>query len=448
MNEKQMTRRGKIRLGLYIGTVITVLGILSIVQTVKAQKYEREATLTKQMALLSLEESLNNISTNLEKTIYVSTPTMLAELGSDLWREASAAKTSLSILPTEDTYLNNTYKFLSQIGEFVMSLQRKSATGQELTTQEREQLKELKNFCISLNEQVSNMCFNLQNGNFSFEDYNSTLPQANSELNTLSQSLDDVEQAMTDLPSLIYDGPFSDHIDQGEPRYLAGLDEISENKALEIAQTVCMAEADGLEYVYDENGDIPCYVFQSENCTVAITKTGGKPLYMISSDFAGEIQLEYKEAVATAKKYLSKIGYQNMRESYYFAEDGICTVNFAASQDDVILYPDLIKVSVNLSNGEIMSFDATGYIYNHQKRENLNATISRAQAEATLNGSLEIIDTQLCVIPTDWQTEKYCYEIHCKTDEEQELLVYVDCETGEEDNILILLYSDGGVLTK
>lgn len=448
MNEKQMTRRGKIRLGLYIGTVITVLGILSIVQTVKAQKYEREATLTKQMALLSLEESLNNISTNLEKTIYVSTPTMLAELGSDLWRETSAAKTSLSILPTEDTYLNNTYKFLSQIGEFVMSLQRKSATGQELTTQEREKLKELKNFCISLNEQVSNMCFNLQNGNFSFEDYSSTLPQANSELNTLSQSLDDAEQAMTDLPSLIYDGPFSDHIDQGEPRYLAGLDEISENKALEIAQTVCMAEADGLEYAYDENGDIPCYVFQSENCTVAITKTGGKPLYMINSDFAGEIQLEYKEAVAIAKKYLSKIGYQNMRESYYFAEDGICTVNFAASQDDVILYPDLVKVSVNLSNGEIMSFDATGYIYNHQKRENLNATISRAQAEATLNGSLEIIDTQLCVIPTDWQTEKYCYEIHCKTDEEQELLVYVDCETGEEDNILILLYSDGGVLTK
>ena len=448
MNEKQMTRRGKIRLGLYIGTVITVLGILSIVQTVKAQKYEREATLTKQMALLSLEESLNNISTNLEKTIYVSTPTMLAELGSDLWRETSAAKTSLSILPTEDAHLNNTYKFLSQIGEFVMSLQRKSATGQELTTHEREQLKELKNFCISLNEQVSNMCFNLQNGNFSFEDYSSTLPQANSEFNTLSQSLDDAEQAMTDLPSLIYDGPFSDHIDQGEPRYLAGLDEISENKALEIAQTVCMAEADGLEYVYDENGDIPCYVFQSENCTVAITKTGGKPLYMISSDFAGEIQLEYKEAVAIAKKYLFKIGYQNMRESYYFAEDGICTVNFAASQDDIILYPDLIKVSVNLSNGEIMSFDATGYIYNHQKRENLNATISRAQAEATLNGSLEIIDTQLCVIPTDWQTEKYCYEIHCKTDEEQELLVYVDCETGEEDNILILLYSDGGVLTK
>ena len=150
MEQKIMSRRSKIRLGLYIGTVIIVLGIFSIVQTVRAQKYEREALVTKQMALLSLEECLNNISTNLEKTIYVSTPTMLSELGADLWREASAAKTSLSILPAEDISLNNTYKFLSQIGEFVMSLQRKSAMGQELTNNEREQLKELKNYCISL----------------------------------------------------------------------------------------------------------------------------------------------------------------------------------------------------------------------------------------------------------------------------------------------------------
>lgn len=448
MEQKVMSRRAKIRLGLYIGTVITVLGIFSIVQTVRAQKYEREAIATKQMALLSLEECLSNISTNLEKTIYVSTPTMLSQLGTDLWREASAAKTSLSVLPAENISLNNTYKFLSQIGEFVMSLQRKSAMGQELTNAEREQLKELNRYCTSLNEQVNKMCFNLQNGSFSFDDYNSTLPQENSELNTLSKSLDDAEQAMTDLPSLIYDGPFSDHIDQGEPRFLDGLEEISENKALEVAKTVCMAEAESLEYAYDENGDIPCYVFQSDNCTVAITKIGGKPLYMINSGFAGEIRLEYKEAVANAKKYLSKIGYENMRESYYFTDDGVCTVNFAAIVGDVILYPDLIKVSVNLENGEIMSFDATGYIYNHQNRGTLKESVNRAQAESTLNGYLEIIDTQLCIIPTDWQTEKYCYEIHCKTDEGQELLVYVDCETGEEDNILILLYSDGGVLTK
>lgn len=448
MNQKPMTRRGKIRLGLYVGTVITVLGIFSIVQTVRAQKYEREALVTKQMALISLEECLNNISTNLEKTVYVSTSSMLSQLSTDLWREASTAKTSLSMLPAEDISLNNTYKFLSQIGEFVMSLQRKSASGQELTNEEREQLKELYSYCTSLSEQVSKMCYDLENGSFSFDVYNSTLPQENTDISTLSQSLDDAEQSMTDLPSLIYDGPFSDHIEQGEPQFLKGLEEITEKKAEEIAMSICINEKDSLEYAYDESGDIPCYVFQSENCTIAITKVGGKPLYMINSGFAGEIKIEYKEAVENAKKFLEKIGYKNMRESYYFTDDGICTVNFASTDGDVVLYPDLIKVSVDLENGEIMAFDATGYIYNHRDRGTLNAILTQEQAEAQLNDYLEIIDTQLCLIPTDWETEQYCYEIHCKTDEGQELLVYIDCTTGEEDNILILLYSDGGVLTK
>ncbi len=448
MEKTTMSRRAKIRLALYAGTVITVLGIFSIVQTVRAQKFEREATVTKQMALISLEECLNNISTNLEKTVYVSTPTMLSQLSTDLWREASSAKTSLSILPAEDISLNNTYKFLSQIGEFVMSLQRKSAGGEQITDNERQQLKELYSYCTSLNEQISKMCFDLQNGSFSFDDYNSTLPQENTDINTLSKTLDDAEQVMTDLPSLIYDGPFSDHIDKGKPKFIDGLKEVNENKALEIAKKVCYSENDSLEYAYEENGNIPCHIFQSNNCTVAITKTGGKPLYMINSGFAGEIKIEYEEAIENAKKYLSKIGYEDMRESYYFTDNGICTINFAAVKDDAVLYPDLIKVSINLENGEVMAFDATGYVYNHRERGNINAKLNSTQAEALLNEHLKIIDTQLCIIPTDWQTEQYCYEIHCKTDEGQELLVYVDCETGEEDNILILLYSDGGVLTK
>lgn len=448
MDKTHFSTRNKARLILYISTLIIVLLIFSIVQTVKANKYEREAMLTKQMAMIALDENLNNISTNLEKTIYVSTPTMLSKLSAELWREASGAKSNLSILPTGETAINNTYKFLSQVGEFVMALERKSASGEQLTSEEREQLKELYSYCNKLNEQVNQMCHDMQNENFTFEEIDSTLMNTSTELKTAGQGFDDTEQAMTDLPTLIYDGPFSDHLTQGKPKYLEGLDEINEDKALEIAKTICPAEKDNFVFSHEEDGDIPCYVFKGENCTAAITKQGGKPCYMLSSEFSGEIKIKYDEAVRNAKNYLNKIGYSDMKESYYFTDDGICTVNFASVKDDIILYPDLIKVGVCLETGKIMSFDASGYISNHTERTDLNTTISRTAAEKKLNNQLEIIDTQLCVIPTEWKTEQLCYEIHCKTDNNQELLVYIDCVTGEEDNILILLYSDGGVLTK
>lgn len=448
MDKRATFSRGKIRLILYTVTVITVLGIFGIVQTVKLSRYEREVLVTNQLALVSLDENLNNISTNLEKVMYSSTPTMLSKLASELWRESSGAKNSLAMLPSSDTQLANTYKFLSQVGEFVMALGRKSASGESLSAEERNQLASLYEYCNSLSEQVNQMCYELENGTFSFDDYNSTLLEKGSNTVTINNSFDDVEQSLSDLPSLIYDGPFSDHIEQGSPALLKGLNEISQEDALKIAQKVCEKEKSTLEFSYEENGNVPCYVFQSDNCTVGITKVGGIPLYMINSQFAGEVEIKQDEAVRNAKNYLKKIGFENLKESYYFTDDGICTVNFASDDKGIVIYPDLIKVSVSLETGEIMSFDATGYVYNHHNRKAFTPTITEAQAVAKINDTLTIIDTQLCIIPTDWKTEQYCYEIHCKTEKGQELLVYIDCDTGEEDNILILLYSDGGVLTK
>ncbi|MBE6803737.1 MAG: germination protein YpeB [Ruminococcaceae bacterium] len=448
MGKRASFSRNKIRIILYTTTIILVLGIFSIVQSVKLARFEREVLLSNQLALVSLDENLNNISTNLEKVMYSSTPTMLSKLASELWRESSGAKNNLLMLPSSDTQLANTYKFLSQVGEFVMALGRKSASGESLSAEERQQLAKLYEYCNSLNEQVNQMCYELENGTFSFDDYDSTLLEKSSNLVTINSSFDDVEQSLSDLPSLIYDGPFSDHIEQGEALLLKGLKEISQDDALKVAQKVCENEKGTLEYSYEENGDIPCYVFKSENCTTAITKNGGYPLYMINSKFVGEVEIKQDEAVRNAKKYLEKIGYTNLKESYYYTDDGICTVNFASDDKGIVIYPDLIKVSVSLETGEVLSFDATGYVHNHHIRKSFTPTLTEAQAVAKINDTLEVIDTQLCIIPTDWKTEQYCYEIHCKTQEGQELLVYIDCDTGEEDNILILLYSDGGVLTK
>ncbi len=448
MDKKPFTTRQKARIVLYVSTLVIVLGIFSIVQTVKANRFERDAMLTKQMALIALDENLNNISTNLEKTIYVSTPTMMSKLSAELWREASGAKTNLSMLPTGDTAINNTYKFLSQIGEFVMSLERKSSTGEKLTSKERQQLQELYSFCNTLNEQVNQMCHDMQTGSLSFNELNSTLMTENGDFKSASQGLNDTEQAMTDLPTLIYDGPFSDHIAQSKPKYLNDLKEINQEDALAIAKKICNEEKDKLNFSHNEDGNIPCYVFKGEDCTVAITKSGGKPCYMLNSKFSGEMKIEYEEAVNNAKKYLEKIGYNNMRECYYFTEDGICTINFASTEGDIVLYPDLIKVSVCLETGNVLSFDATGYISNHTERDSFATKLTEKEAIAKLNNELIVIDTQTCVIPTEWGTEQLCYEIHCKTENKQEILVYIDCITGEEDNILILLYSDGGVLTK
>lgn len=448
MEEKKMSFRGKIRLISYITAVIIALAVFGTVQAVNASKYQREAQLTKQMALIALDENLSNISSSLEKTIYVNSPKMFSELSTQLWREASGAKNSLLMLPSSDSAIEGTYKLLSQVGEFVMALGRASAEGKEISAEEREELKTLYEYSKNLSEQISQMCYDMQNGDFYFDGYETTLLNKKADITTIGKSLDDAEQSLTDFPSLIYDGPFSDHIGKSQPKYLEGEKEVTKNSAFATAGKICEDEKESLKFAYEEAGTVPCYVFRSENCTVAVTKQGGKPLYMLDSRFAGESQVSYEDAVESARKYLRTIGYDNLKESYYFTEDGICTVNFAAIQDGVIMYPDLIKVCVNLENGKVMSFDARGYISNHTNRSLAQIKISENDAKERINGALTVIDVQKCIIPTDWESEQLCYEVHCKTDNNQELLIYIDCESGEEDDILILLYSDGGVLTK
>lgn len=79
---------------------------------------------------------MDHIESDLNKVIYTNTPPMLAKLSSSLWREATGAKSSLSQLPTSDLQMDNTYRFLSQVGEYAMALNRKVAEGGTISDSE------------------------------------------------------------------------------------------------------------------------------------------------------------------------------------------------------------------------------------------------------------------------------------------------------------------------
>ena len=78
--------------------------------------------------------------------------------------------------------------------------------------------------------------------------------------------------------------------------------------------------------------------------------------------------------------------------------------------------------------------------------KNVKYTIT--EGKKLINPSLEILAYKKAFIPTDWETENYVYEYRCRDKKDNEVLIYIDPVTGEEKDILILLYTDGGVLTK
>ena len=446
--ENQVSRRGKIRVRLYTSVLILVLFSAFVINAQKASELSRQLNADAERSLSTLEACMSSINTNLTKGLYANTTPMLSSMAISLTRDAASAKNSLSALPLSDTQLDNMLKFLSQVGAFVSTLDRKLSLGEPITSEERNQLKQLIDVSQKLLSELDTITQGVEDGSVSFKQAGSTLQKSADQSVQIDSAFGDAEQTITDYPTLIYDGPFSDHILNQRPKTLEGKSDISKEKALEIASDFIGIDKSTLRFDSETNGVIETYNFFVDSINISVCKKGGAVLYLLGSSSAGESVISPEQAVENAKNFLAAKGYKNMKESYYSTQDGICTVNFAYENEGVICYPDLIKLSVSLETGNIISFDARGYIMNHTDRPPVQSKISADEAKMSVSDYLTVMSSRLAVIPTDYKTEKTAYEFHCKTPDEQEVLVYIDVLTAKEDDILLLLYSDGGILTK
>ncbi len=442
-------KRRFIRAISFLSVAVLVLAVSTVVYASKAKKYEFANEISYQRAMTELCEALDNITVSLQKGTYCGTTQKLKSIGNDLTRQAACAKISLGQLTNEDLASDEIYKFLSQIGAYTLSLAQGDG---KVTVSEKnsENLGALLKYSQSLSDAMNDILASYGDGSVSLEKAQSTLSLSTQELpKSFSSSMTDAEQSLTDYPTLIYDGPFADNILNKEGgKSLTDLREITRDEARKKAAEIMGTEPAGLRQEQDNNSHIHLYCFSEGDVSVGITKKGGKLCYLINPARALEEEISAKEAVKRAKQYLKNAGYNSMTESYYSIYDGVCTINFAYTNQGVIHYSDLIKVSVALDSGKVTAFDATGFLVNHEKRDIYSVKITEEEAIEKIAPNLSVTGTKSAVIPLATGKEAYCYEFRCKDKNGQEVLVYIDKQTGEERDILLLLYADGGTLTK
>lgn len=259
-----------------------------------------------------------------------------------------------------------------------------------------------------------------------------------------------IESDFPEIPSLIYDGPFSQHIQDMKPLYLENKDIIDASQAYEKACD--FTGYDSFELLCEREGNLPSYCFSVKTddgtISVDITKHGGEVLSIYSSHQNAENNIITPEsAVHLATDYLTDHGYDSMKESYWSIIGNTVLVNFAYEQDGILCYPDLIKVAVSLSSGKVCGFEALGYIMNHTQRKLPDIKISTEDAVAKVPDSLSLQSHSLAIIPTDGKYELLCHEFKCQSTDGRHYIIYVNAESGEQEKILLLIESENGTLT-
>lgn len=411
----------------------------------KSKNLEMQLSNEYSKSMEELSEGLKNINVSLEKSLYASTATQFSLLASELSTEAKTAKDALANLPVTTADLSTVNKFLSQVGNYTLYLSKKVISGEEINSDERQLLSELKNTANSISESVDEVRASYQSADSWVNELGDKIDDTN--IDGIATKLTEIEEALTDYPTLIYDGPFADNIYTAQSKMIEGKDEIGIDEALNRAAAAMGVLSGDLTAESTEEGKIPSYVFTGNNLTATVSKNGGYVVYFRKFREIGEGSISFEKAVELAKKYVNDSG-NNFTETYYFTEDNMCVVSLVHKEGATLCYPDMIKVGVALDNGEIVMLESRSYLMNHQNRNISSPKNSELKARSVLSEELKVISVNKVIIPTVGRNEAQCYEFYCKTAEEKELLVYINMENLEEENILLLLKLDGGTLTK
>ncbi len=435
-----ITKRSFARVITFSVASVTALAVFAGIQYGQARTAQRNLEYSYMRAVEDVSLNLDNIKNNLEKGMYTNSITMLSDLSAKLVSDAATAKSALSQLPIEELDLEKAYRFLSQVGNYSKSLAEKCAGGGQLTEEEKANISALYDYAVNLSGSMWQVEERIRDGNITF---GRVAPD--SEEVSVTDGFRDMENLDNSYPTLIYDGPFSDHIMEKNPVMLEGEKEISEEEALRRA--VKLTGADNLKRTGDESGKMPSYVFENDSFTIAVTKNGGFYSYMLAGRQVSEQKITAGRATEIAEEFLEKMGIMNADDTYYEIQGGVCIINFAAEQNDITMYTDLIKVGVALDNGDILSFDMRGYLTNHRVRDLPLPAISEQKAISLVSKNLRVVDSDLCVIPSSGQNEVLCYEIECVGESGQNVLVYINAVTGQEEQIFLLRISKNGTLT-
>ena len=336
-----------------------------------------------------------------------------------------------------------------QVGEYAVSLSDRAADGETFTEEELNTLKQLESYANEFHQEVLAAQDAVQTGSLNLLEGSNELTEANAEAEAISftDGFEELEQSLAGCPSLVYDGPFSDHLLQQTPRMTEHAQEVSVEEAQKKAAEACGVSEEELEAGSDELSTMPCYCFQSDDGYAAVTKNGGYLCYFMKYRELGNQTLSVEECNKAAKEYLDTIGISDVRDTYYEIHEGQIILNFAHDEDGVLCYPDLVKVTIAMDNGEIPALrcprlsdepsNPRRFDRHHHRRRSARSAQPGAHRPKGADGRYSHRQRQRSFLATNFKPPSM---ITTST-------FYVNAKTGEEEKILLLYIDENGTLS-
>lgn len=439
------TRRRKILEIALAGLVVAVavLAVLTLHQMQRVKALTIQVNAAYQKAFYETTELLAGAQVNMEKLLVSSNARQQRSLLMSVSKQADGARDNLAMMPASHEAIAGALKFVNQLGDYTRVLSENFDEDVRLKKDELDQISILHAHCRQLTIQLYDIIGQYERGELVF---------SATDVEAAEIAAKEPVEPAVDYPVLLYDGPFSDAADSGRLSELGDQD-VTADQAKELLREYIGAErAKAIEYTGESDLLTKCFEFtvavEEGVLDASVTQRGGKVLYILPEQGEAEGVLSAGDCIDSAARFLNLNGYGEMKVSYFRQLGGILTVNFAAVQDGVVLYPDLIKVQVSMRTGQVVGVEAGNYLRNHYKRNLAVAKITFEDALRRISDVLSVSSIRLALIPID-RKEVLCWEASAyRTDTNDQFLIYIDAVTGQEVMILRLTQDDEGYVTQ
>ena len=390
-----------------------------------------------QKAFYETCELTESMSVNLRKLLVAGDGGQMQQLLNEISQQAQGASGNLALLPMGEDTVSATIKFINQVGDFSESLSVRLAAGGAIGTGDYQTISTLSESAAAFSVGMARLLSRVESGE-------AVLDGAST---AGDESLYPLTNPAAEYPTLLYDGPFSDGVLGDAFKALAGLPNVTADEAQQ-SLAAFIGNVTRISLTGEAAAPVDCYEFTltagGYSLSAGVTKQGGKVLYVLSNADVTEGGFTVSQLLDAGEAFLLSRGFGDMEMSYYSLYDGILTVNYAAVQNGVILYPDLIKLQLSARDGAVIGLEAAHYWMNHVERNLALPVLNEEEALSRLAPQLTARSVRLSLIPVN-AGEALCYEIRA-TDGVDEFLVYIDAATGAERELMQVVSDANGSL--
>lgn len=451
-----------------LSCIVLVLGLTLFSTTSTLNSTSANLENVYQRSFYDLVNNVNNMEVEVSKLLVSNDSTSQQKILSNIKEQTGEAENSLSLLPVNANVVYETSKFMNKLNGYCSSLI--TYNDGVISENDIETLESVHSSINNIKIELNKIIEKIMNGYRISDNLG-----MDGEINNFSSNFTSFTTDTMQFPSLIYDGPFSDSTINKTVKGLKDF-EVTEDEAKEYVESI-FSDATDIVYLGKASGRFETYDFtlNSNNRMyyIQITKKGKFLLTMsanvssgnedtnsssseieknstesdesVDMDDVNDKSEELLSAITQAKDFAKSLDILDMECVWSAKTEKTAYINLAPVVDDIIMYPDLIKVKVDLNSNTIIGWEASSYAYNHVEREDLIAQLTESEARELISKNLEVESQKLCVIPLDFVGETLAYEFSGEYYGYRYYL-YIDAYTGKQVRVLRVVQTNEGEL--